>query len=67
MQRLLTAEELAELLNVRPSTIHAWYRRGEIPGRKVGKRFTRFCLADVMAALGLEQPATPNQPEAAAT
>ena len=37
MDKLLTPEEVAERLNVVPSTIKRWLRQGRIPGVKPGK------------------------------
>ena len=49
---LLTADEVAELLQLRPSTIQDYARRGIIPSFKLG-RFRRFVRADVEATLEL--------------
>jgi excisionase family DNA binding protein len=49
---LLTAEEVAELLQLRPSTVQDYARRGIIPSFKLG-RFRRFVRADVEATLEL--------------
>ncbi len=49
---LLTADEVAELLQLRPSTVQDYARRGIIPSFKLG-RFRRFVRADVEAALEL--------------
>ena len=48
---LLTAEELAERLRVRPSTIRLWAREGLIPVVKIGAKILRFDLGDVLGAL----------------
>jgi excisionase family DNA binding protein len=48
---LLTADEVAELLQLRPSTVQDYARRGLIPSFKLG-RFRRFVRADVEATLG---------------
>lgn len=49
---LLTAAEVAELLQLRPSTVQDYARRGIIPSFKLG-RFRRFVRADVEATLEL--------------
>ncbi len=41
MQKLYTARELAEMLNVNPQTIYRAGERGEIPSYKIG-RSVRF-------------------------
>lgn len=39
--RLMTVEEVARYLRVRPSTIYEWAKEGKIPAAKVG-RLWRF-------------------------
>ena len=39
---LLTAEEVAELLRVRPRWVYDAARRGEIPCVRLGRRYVRF-------------------------
>ncbi len=46
MQKLLTVEEIAEYLQVRPSTIYQWTHQGFIPHVKLGNR-VRFRLSQV--------------------
>lgn len=46
MSRLLTPRELAEMLQVKPSTIYQWVHEGFIPHVKVG-RLVRFREGDV--------------------
>lgn len=46
-----TAEELAPRFRVKPATIHAWRRRGLIPGIKATRRPVLYDLAEVEAAL----------------
>ena len=38
MDQLLTVEEIAEYLNLKPSTIYQWTHQGFIPHIKVGNR-----------------------------
>ena len=48
---LVTAEELADRLRVRPSTIRMWSREGLIPVVRVGAKVVRFDYADVIQVL----------------
>ncbi len=48
---LLTAEELAERLRVRPNTVKVWARRGLIPSVHVTPKVVRFDAAEVVRAL----------------
>lgn len=48
---ILTAEQLADHLQVRPSTIRLWAREGLIPVIRVGGRVLRFDLDDVLCML----------------
>lgn len=50
LDELLTAEQLAELLRVRKSTVEEYARRGLLPSLKLG-RHRRFIRSDVIAAL----------------
>lgn len=52
--RLLTAEEVAKRLGVRPSTIKAWARHGLIPSLRPTQRVVRFEASAVEAALRAE-------------
>jgi len=45
-QRLMTVEEIAEYLQVKPSTIYQWTHTGYIPHIKLGNR-VRFRLSQV--------------------
>ena len=40
---LLTVDEVADFLRVKPSTVYEWAKNGKIPARKVGRlwRFSR--------------------------
>jgi len=46
MEKLLTVDELAEVLSVKKSTIYQWRHLGLIPYIKVG-RFVRFREKDI--------------------
>ena len=47
---LLTADQVAELLQLRRSTVEDYARRGLIPSLKLGK-FRRFLRADLSEAI----------------
>jgi len=51
---LVTAEQLAQRLQVRKTTVDHWARIGTIPSVRIGPRIVRFDLAVVYKALGLE-------------
>ncbi|MBU9888945.1 MAG: helix-turn-helix domain-containing protein [Candidatus Omnitrophica bacterium] len=46
MERLMTAKQVSELIEVRPSTIYQWVHLGLIPHVKLGK-CVRFKKADL--------------------
>jgi len=46
MEKLLTPQEIADILGVQPSTIYQWTHQGYIPHVKLGK-FVRFKAKDV--------------------
>lgn len=54
---LLTAQELAGHLGVKPATVLGWHRQGKIPGRRLSYKVLRFNLRDVLAALENHQAA----------
>lgn len=47
---LLTAEDLAGRLHLRPSTIRQWAREGRIPVVRLTPKVVRYDLADVVRA-----------------
>lgn len=47
--RLLTASDVAEILGVRVSLVHALVRRGELPRIPIGDRCIRFRAEAVQA------------------
>lgn len=51
MGKLVTAEQLAEYLSLRPGTIRRWMRAGIIPCLKLSGKVIRFDLDEVNAAL----------------
>ena len=48
---LLTLAELAQRLRLHPDTARSLYRRGVIPGLKIGHRTLRFEYSQVLEAL----------------
>lgn len=46
--RLMTADEVAHLLQIHPRTVYAMARMGQIPSRRVG-RSVRFLPAEIEA------------------
>lgn len=48
---LLTAEELAVRLRVKPDTVRGWARRGMIPRLQLSSKVIRYDLHSVVAAL----------------
>ena len=48
---LLTLRELAQRLKLHPDTARSLYRRGVIPGIKIGHRTLRFEYGQVLEAL----------------
>jgi predicted DNA-binding transcriptional regulator AlpA len=60
MERLLTAEEVAEVLKVRVETLNQWRWLGKGPRAiKSGRRFLRYRPADVEAWLEEHAEKTP--------
>lgn len=51
-KELLTAEELATRLRVRPGTIRVWARRGRIPSVRLSPKVVRFDFGAVIMAAG---------------
>jgi len=51
MADLLTAEELAGRLGIRPRTVREWARTGRIPEVRLSPKVRRFELAEVIQAL----------------
>jgi len=46
MDKLLTVEEIAEYLSLKPSTIYQWTHQGSIPHVKLGNR-VRFKVSQI--------------------
>lgn len=59
---ILTADEVADWLQVQPETVRRWHRQGLIPGRRLAHKVLRFNLSDVVAALEANHRAKPSTP-----
>ncbi len=59
IEKLLTAEEIADALQVRPSTVRLWARRGWIPRIRLSPKVVRYDLDAVVDALKKRQEANP--------
>jgi excisionase family DNA binding protein len=55
-QLVMTVADVARFLQIEENTVRALARRGELPGKKLGKHW-RFLRDEILAAL---QPATPR-------
>ena len=51
LEPLLTCQEVASRLNIRPSTIRAWTSRRRIASVRVGARSVRYRESDIRALL----------------
>lgn len=54
-QNLLTAEELADRLRVRPGTVRQWSQRGWIPAVRLSPKVVRYDLVAVIDAMTKRQ------------
>jgi excisionase family DNA binding protein len=55
--KLLTCDELADALKVRPATIRRWTYAGKLPRVRIGARTVRYRLQDVERVLVRDEPA----------
>ena len=62
MQKLLTVPEVADELQVKPSTIYTWVRQGQIPHVRIG-RLIRFSFEQIEKFLHRDDRAEPSAPE----
>ncbi len=60
---LLTADELANRLHVKPDTVRVWARRGLIPRVQLSPKVIRFELPAAVSALKQRQTARRVQQE----
>jgi excisionase family DNA binding protein len=51
MPDLLTTNDIAAKLRLKPTTIREWVRQGRIPEIKLSRKVRRFDLGEVLAAL----------------
>ena len=51
---LLTAAQLAEKLGVCIDTVRRWTREGKIPRLRVGAKWTRYKLGEVLKSLEMD-------------
>jgi excisionase family DNA binding protein len=56
-EKLLTCDELADALKLRPATIRRWTYMKRIPAVRIGRRSIRYRLRDVERILLRDQPA----------
>ena len=54
---LLTADQLADRLGVKPRTIREWSRAGLIPAKRLTPKVIRYSLDDVVESLQQRQTA----------
>ncbi len=55
---LLTAEQLAERLGVKPRTVKDWQRDGKIPATRLTPKVIRYDLEQVVTVLKQREEAT---------
>ena len=55
---LLTAEQLADRLGVKPRTVRVWLRAGLIPAKRLTPKVIRYDLNHVVTSLQQRQLAT---------
>jgi excisionase family DNA binding protein len=56
-EKLLTVDELAEALKLKPATLRRWSYERRIPLVRVGRRAVRYRLTDVERILVRDEPA----------
>ena len=47
-ERLMTMQEVGDLIGVDRSTIYTWKRKGLLPHYKIGKRAVRFKQSEIL-------------------
>jgi hypothetical protein len=55
---LLTAQELADRLQVRPSTVREWDGQGKVPAFRLSRKVVRYSLDAVVNVIGQVAPAS---------
>lgn len=56
-EKMISADELADVLGVSPSTVRRLAASGEIPSSRIGEQY-RFDLVEVKEAIKLKEEAT---------
>jgi excisionase family DNA binding protein len=64
MEEILTASQVAHLLQVHPRTVYKLVKQGFIPGRKFGGGW-RFSKGEIMQMISLQGPDRSTQPRSA--
>lgn len=56
--KLLTASQVADILNISPSTLYRWKREGRLPSSiKLGPKATRWRESDIASFIDLLEAA----------
>lgn len=65
MDEILTASQVANLLQIHPRTVYKLVKQGSIPGRKFGGgwRFSRSEIITMISPQGATKPAFPRAAE----
>lgn len=53
---LITADELANRLRIRPGTVRSWTREGKIPAVRLSAKVIRYDLGAVLELLTQDSP-----------
>ena len=61
LESLLTAEQVAQLLNVRKKTVYAWAEQGRIPAYRINKAL-RFRESDLQEFIEASRISLTQQP-----
>jgi excisionase family DNA binding protein len=64
MEEILTASQVADLLQVHPRTVYKLVKQGSIPGRKFGGGW-RFSKSDIILMISSQAPNRSTQPRSA--
>ena len=62
MEEILTASQVASLLQVHPRTVYKLVKQGSIPGRKFGGGW-RFSKGEIIHIILTQRPARSTQPQ----
>jgi excisionase family DNA binding protein len=65
MEEILTASQVASLLQVHPRTVYKLVKQGSIPGRKFGGGW-RFSKGEIMQMISPQGPERSPQPQSTA-